>query len=135
MFLIALFHCWFLSYPMAFSIAFSKKLLEKSFFLKEQYLEQIVSWPNVFSIIQNWPPKTFQYVFFSKPGPKYTPSCNHLNTSEKVIITSSVTKDVYIRPCISLFFSSFFLNQYPYFGNILINCKDVQSPEIFHFET
>ena len=42
--------------------------------------------------------------FFSNPGPKYTPSCNRLNTSEKVIITSSVTKDVYIRPRISLFF-------------------------------
>ena len=28
-----------------------------------------------------------------------------------------------------------YLNQYPYFGNIEINCKGVQSPEIFHFET
>ena len=28
-----------------------------------------------------------------------------------------------------------YLNQYPYFENIQINCKGVQSPEMFHFET
>ena len=28
-----------------------------------------------------------------------------------------------------------YLNQYPYFGNIQITCKSVQSPGIFHFET
>ena len=41
-------------------------------------------------------------LFFSNPGPKYTPTSNRLNIGEKLIITSSVTKDVYIRPCISL---------------------------------
>ena len=41
-------------------------------------------------------------LFFSNPGPKFTPSSNRLDTGEKLIITSSVTKDVYIRPCISL---------------------------------
>ena len=30
--------------------------------------------------------------------------------------------------------TKFYLNQSHYFGNILINCKDVQSQEIFHFE-
>ena len=28
-----------------------------------------------------------------------------------------------------------YLNQYPYFGNIKINCKGIQNPEIFHIET
>ena len=37
-------------------------------------------------------------LFFSNPGPKYTPSSNRLNTGDKLIITSSVIKDVYIRP-------------------------------------
>ena len=41
-------------------------------------------------------------LFFSNPRLKYTLSSNHLNTSDKLIITSPVTKDVYIRPCISL---------------------------------
>ena len=41
-------------------------------------------------------------LFFSNPGSKYTPFSNRLNSSDKLIITSSVTKDVYIRPCISL---------------------------------
>ena len=92
-----------LSYPIAFFIAFSKKIARKSFSFKEQCLEQTVSWLNVFSIIQNWPPKHFNMLFFSSnPGPKFTPSSNRLDTSEKLIITSSVTKDVYIRPCISL---------------------------------
>ena len=40
--------------------------------------------------------------FLSNPGPKFTPSSNRLDTDEKLIITYSVTKDVYIRPCISL---------------------------------
>ena len=40
--------------------------------------------------------------FLSNPGPKFTPSFNRLDTDEKLIITSSVTKDVYIHPCISL---------------------------------
>ena len=35
-------------------------------------------------------------------GPNFTPTSGHLDTGEKLIITSSVTKDVYIRPCISL---------------------------------
>ena len=42
------------------------------------------------------------YCFLSNPGPKFTPSSNHFDTGETLIITSSVTKDVYIRPCISL---------------------------------
>ena len=41
-------------------------------------------------------------LFFSYPWPKCTPSSNRLNTGDKLTITSSVTKDVYIRPCISL---------------------------------
>ena len=41
-------------------------------------------------------------LFFSNPGPKYTPSSNRLNTGDKLIITSSVIKDVYIRPYFSL---------------------------------
>ena len=40
--------------------------------------------------------------FLSNAGPKFTPSSNHFDTGEKLIITSSVTKDVYIRPCILL---------------------------------
>ena len=41
-------------------------------------------------------------LFFSHPWPKGKPSSNRLNTGDKLTITSSVTKDVYIRPCISL---------------------------------
>ena len=41
-------------------------------------------------------------LFFSYPWPKCTPSSNRLNTGNKLKIPSSVTKDVYIRPCISL---------------------------------
>ena len=55
-----------------------------------------------FSIIQNWPPKPFYYITFQQPGFKYTLSSNRLNTVEKSIIVSSVTKNVYIRACISL---------------------------------
>ena len=40
--------------------------------------------------------------FLSNPGPKFTPSSNRLDTGEKLRITSSVNKEVYIRPCISL---------------------------------
>ena len=40
--------------------------------------------------------------FSSNLGSNFTPSSNHLYTGEKLMITSSVTKDVYIRPCISL---------------------------------
>ena len=36
------------------------------------------------------------------PWPKCTPSANRLNTGDKLTITSSVTKNVYIRPCILL---------------------------------
>ena len=39
--------------------------------------------------------------FSSNLGPNFTPSSNHLDTGEKLMITSSVTKDVYVRPCIS----------------------------------
>ena len=35
-------------------------------------------------------------LFFSNPGPKYTPSSNRLNTGYKLIILSSVTKGVHI---------------------------------------
>ena len=38
--------------------------------------------------------------FFSNPGP--TPSSNYLNNDETLIITSSVAKDIYVRPRISL---------------------------------
>ena len=41
-------------------------------------------------------------LFFSNPAPKYTPFSNGLNSGDKLIITSSVTKDVYTRSCISL---------------------------------
>ena len=41
-------------------------------------------------------------LFFSNPGPKYTPSSNRLNTGDKLIILSSVTKGVHILPCILL---------------------------------
>ena len=41
-------------------------------------------------------------LFSSSPGPKFTPSSSRLDTGEKLIIASSDTKDVYIRPCISL---------------------------------
>ena len=40
--------------------------------------------------------------FSSNPEPKFTPSSNSLDNGGKSIITSSVTKGVYIRPCISL---------------------------------
>ena len=46
--------------------------------------------------------KYFSLLFFSNPGSKYTSFLNSLKTGEKLIITSSVTKDIYIRPCISL---------------------------------
>ena len=39
---------------------------------------------------------------FSNPGHKYMPSSNRANTDDQWINTSSVTKDVYICPCISL---------------------------------
>ena len=41
-------------------------------------------------------------LFFSNSRPKYTSSSNRLNTDDKLINTSSVIKDIYIRPCISL---------------------------------
>ena len=41
-------------------------------------------------------------MFLSKPEPKNAPSSNRLNTDDKLIIISSVTKDVYISPCVSL---------------------------------
>ena len=41
-------------------------------------------------------------LFSSNPGPKFTTSSSRLDTGEKLIIASSDTKDVYIRPCISL---------------------------------
>ena len=41
-------------------------------------------------------------MFLSKPEPKYAPSSNRLNTDDKLIIVSSVTKDVYISACVSL---------------------------------
>ena len=41
-------------------------------------------------------------MFFSNPEPKYMLFSNRSNSGDKLIITSSVTKDVYIRPCISL---------------------------------
>ena len=61
-------------------------------------------------------------IFSSNPGPNFTPSYNYLDTGEKLIIASSVTKDVYIRPCISLImhnmqiytFQAWFI--YLYFG-------------------
>ena len=46
--------------------------------------------------------KHFSMLFFSKPGPKYTLSTNRLSTGEKLIITSSVIKNVYVRPCLLL---------------------------------
>ena len=46
-------------------------------------------------------------LLFSNPGPKFTPSSNRVDTGEKLRITSSVTKDVYIFPCISYIFLAF----------------------------
>ena len=65
-------------------------------FLKEQFLEQ-----TVLLQYKNGHRKHFS-MLFSNPGPKYTQSSNRLNNGEKLIIASSVIKDVYIRPCISL---------------------------------
>ena len=41
-------------------------------------------------------------LFSSSPRPKFTSSSSRLDTGVKLIITSSDTKDVYVRPCISL---------------------------------
>ena len=46
--------------------------------------------------------KYFSMLFFSKPEPKYTLSTNRLSNGEKLIITSSVIKNVYVRPCLLL---------------------------------
>ena len=97
--LLLVFHC-IISLLIAFHfivllIAFSKYLLKNNFFKK------IMFRTNRFITIQNWPPKTF-CLFFSYPRPKCTPSSNRLNTSNKLTIIFSVTKDVYIRLCISL---------------------------------
>ena len=61
-------------------------------------------------------------LFFSYSWPKCTLSSNHLNTGDKLTITSSETKDVYIRHCILLimyyiqiYASSVWFN-YLYFG-------------------
>ena len=54
---------------------------------------------NRFITIQNWPPKTC--CFLTTQGKIYAPS-NRFNTGDKLIIASLVTKDVYIRPYISL---------------------------------
>ena len=44
----------------------------------------------------------FHMLFFSNSGPKFRSFSNRLCTDEKLIVTYSVTKDAYIRPCISL---------------------------------
>ena len=46
-------------------------------------------------------------LFFSNPGSKFTPSSNRVVTGEKLRITSSVTKDVYMFPGISYIFLAF----------------------------
>ena len=73
---------------MAFFIAFCKKLLEYHFFKKPYKIGHR---------------KQFNMLFFSSnPGPNFITSSNRLDICEKLIIASSSTKDVYIRPCISL---------------------------------
>ena len=79
----------------ALFIAFSKQLL-KNQFLKVQCVEETVSLPNVFSIIQNWPQKKLlSILLFSNHGLNITTFSNRLNTF-------SVSKDVYTRLCILL---------------------------------
>ena len=85
LFFIALFHCWLLFISLHF-------LNSKTFF------KRIIFRTNGFITIQNWPRKHFHILIFSHPAHKYTPSSKRLNTGKKSIITSSVTKDVYLRP-------------------------------------
>ena len=54
-----------------------------------------------------WSTKNISIFFSSNPGPNFSPSSNRLDTGEKLIITSSVTKDVYNT-------TLHFTNQAPY---------------------
>ena len=87
---------------MAFFSTFSKLLLVNRFFNRTMFRTNGFM-TNFFFDNTKLPTENISICcFLSNPGPKFTPSSNRLDTSEKLIITSSVTKDVYIRPCISL---------------------------------
>ena len=101
MFLIAQFHWWFLFYPMTFFIAFSK-LLENHFFFLKAMFKTNRSLTKCFFDNTKLATQNISISCFSANQGLFTPSFNCLDTGEKIIITSSVTKDVYIRPRISL---------------------------------
>ena len=87
---------------MAFFSTFSKLLLVNRFFNRTMFRTNGFM-TNFFFDNTKLPTENISICcFLSNPGPKFTPSSNRLDTGEKLIITSSVTKDVYIRPCISL---------------------------------
>ena len=87
---------------MAFFSTFSKLLLVNRFFNRIMFRTNGFM-TNFFFDNTKLPTENISICcFLSNPGPKFTPSSNRLDTGEKLIITSSVTKDVYIRPCISL---------------------------------
>ena len=71
-------------------------------FFSKQCREQRVSLPNIFLIIQSWLPKTFHYAVFQQPMDKIYAVLKLFEHRWKFIVTSAVTKDVYISPCILL---------------------------------
>ena len=83
----------------ALFIAFSKEILQNHFFKRSMFRTNRFVTKHFFDT-KLATENISVCCFFCNPG--LTPSSTRLNNSEKLIITPSFTKDVYIRPCISL---------------------------------